>query len=263
MRLFCEFFMQIRHIFHIIASVLIFCIFSVGCAASKKEIAEKKQVDMDYEMAVNYFNAGETSQAIRSLALVLATDPTHAEANHLMGFIRMGRRQYDEAVTHFKKALETNPNMLNCKNNLGAAYMYQERWEDAAIIFEELSKSPLYTSPWLAFVNLGWAYYKMGMIPEAYEQTEMSVFLNPKFCLGLNNMGIIEEEMGREESALKHYEEALANCSNYPEPNLHLGLIYAHRGESAKAYKYFKRCHELTPKSELGERCLANAETMK
>jgi len=246
-----------------IITLLIAGFLAFGCSASKKEIEQKKQVDMDYEMAVNYFNAGETSQAIRSLSLVLATDPNHADANHLMGFIRMGRRQYDEAISHFKRALETNPNMLNCKNNLGAAYMYQERWEDAAVIFKELSKSPLYTSPWLAFVNLGWAYYKMGMIREAYDQTEMSVFLNPKFCLGLNNLGIIEEEMGREDAAVKHYEESIVQCSNYPEPNLHLGLIYAQRGDAPKAYKYFKRCSELTPKSELGERCAANAEAVK
>ncbi len=255
--------MQMTQTLRTIITLLIAGFLVVGCSASKKEIEQKKQVDMDYEMAVNYFNAGETSQAIRSLSLVLATEPEHADANHLMGFIRMGRRQYDEAISHFKRALETNPNMLNCKNNLGAAYMFQERWEDAAVIFKELSKSPLYTSPWLAFVNLGWAYYKMGMIPEAYDQTEMSVFLNPKFCLGLNNLGIIEEEMGREDAAVKHYEESIVQCSNYPEPNLHLGLIYARRGEAAKAYKYFKRCNELTPKSELGERCAANAEVVK
>ena len=249
--------------FRILFIMILACLITCGCAASKKEIEAKKQIDLDYEMAVNYFNAGETSQAIRSLSLVLATDPNHAEANHLMGFIRMGRREYDQAVTYFQRALATNPNMLNCKNNLGAAYMFQERWEEAAVIFQELSKSPLYTSPWLAFVNLGWAYYKMGMLPEAYEQTEMSVFLNPKFCLGYNNLGIIQEEMGREEAAHKNYLDAIENCPNYPEPHLHLGMIHASHGDNVKAYKYFKRCHELTPKSDLGERCLKNAERMQ
>lgn len=251
--------MKIKNLF----LIFLVCLITYGCAASQKEVETKKQIDLDYEMAVNYFNAGETSQAIRSLALVLASDPDHVEANHLMGFIRMGRRQYDEAVTHFKRALAVNPGMLNCKNNLGAAYMFQQRWEEAAVIFQELSKSPLYTSPWLAFGNLGWAYYKMGMLPEALEQTEMSVFLNPKFCLGLNNMGIIQEEMGREDAAHKNYLAAIENCPNYPEPHLHLGMIHASHGENANAYKYFKRCHELSPKSDLGERCLKHAQMMQ
>lgn len=234
-----------------------------GCAASQKEVETKKQVDIDYEMAVNYFNANETSMAIRSLALVLAADPEHADANHLMGFIRLGRHQYDEAITYFKRALQANPNMLYCKNNLGTAYMFQERWEDAAVIFEELSKSPLYTSPWIAYGNLGWAYYKMRMLPEALEQTRLSIDVNPKYCLGLNNLGIILEEMNRETEAVKYYKEAIGYCSNYPEPNLHLGLISANHGEIPAAHKYFKRCHELTPKSDLGEQCMKYAESIR
>ena len=78
-------------------------------------------------MAVNFYENGKTPEAIRSLALVLANDPKHAEANHLMGFIRLGRGQYEEAVRHFQTALETNPDMLTCRNNLGAAYMHLER----------------------------------------------------------------------------------------------------------------------------------------
>ena len=251
-----------RRLLFIIISLLCLTI-SFSCANTNKEAETQKQVDIDYEMAVNFFNAGEISQAIRSLALVLAADPGHAEANHLMGFIRMGRMQYDEAISHFKRALQTNPDMLYCKNNLGAAYMYQERWEDAAVIFKELSASPLYTSPWVAFGNLGWAYYKMGMLPEALDQTQMSIFLNPKYCLGLNNLGVILEEMDKEDEAIKNYKESLDNCANYAEPNLHLGLIYAKRGDNVQAYKYFKRCNELTPKSELGQRCLKNADAVK
>lgn len=234
-----------------------------SCTASQKEIEMQKQVDQDYQMGVNYFEHGESAQAIRSLALVLANDPNHAEANHLMGFIRMGRKQYEEAVKHFKRALEAKPSMLNCKNNLAVAYMFLENYEDAAIIFKELGQSPLYTSPWLAYVNLGWAYYQMGMTEEALEQTEMSVFLNPKLCLGHNNLGIIYKDMGRLRDANESLQEAIKECANYAEPHLHLGLIYSESGENAKAYKHFKRCAELEPKSDLGKRCNSNAQAMQ
>ena len=91
----------------------IFLLFSctmmcVSCAASKKETDRQTQIDTDYQMAIGYYENNQTPQAIRSLALVLANDPNHAEANHLMGFIRLGRGQYEEAVKHFKKALETD-----------------------------------------------------------------------------------------------------------------------------------------------------------
>ena len=235
----------------------------VSCAASKKETERQSQIDTDYQMAVGYYENNQPPQAIRSLALVLANDPNHAEANHLMGFIRLGRGQYEEAVKHFKKALETKPDMLNCQNNLGNAYLHLERYEDAAVIFKELTKSPLYTSPWLAFVNLGWAYYQMGMTQEAIDETETAVSLNPDLCLGYNNLGIYYHSQSRESSALKNLEEAAKLCAHYAEPHLHLGIIYEAQGDTSKAIEHFKRCKELSPKTELGKRCEQNADILK
>ena len=184
------------------------CLLLAACASSQKKTALEKQIDTDYQMAVNFYQNGKTPEATRQLALVLAADPEHAEANHLMGFIRLGRGQYEEAVKHFQRALKTKPDMLECQNNLGVAYMHLEQYEDAAVIFKELSKSPLYTSPWLAFVNLGWAYYQMGMLAEAIDETEMAVELGPDLCLGYNNLGIFYRELKRDDKSLKNLEEA-------------------------------------------------------
>ncbi len=251
---------------HTIAKLLIvmlsICLLN-SCAESKKKTETAKQVDTDYQMALGYYENGKTPEAIRSLALVLANDPNHAEANHLMGFIRLGRGQYDEAIRHFKKALETKPDMLTCKNNLGAAYLHQEEYEQAAVIFKELSQSPLYTSPWLAFGNLGWAYYNMGMTQEAIDETEMAVSLNPDFCLGFNNLGIYYHAVARDEEALSNLNEAAKLCTNYAEPHLHLGVIYDAQGSTDQAYTHFKRCAEITPKSDLGKRCAQNARIIR
>lgn len=251
-------------------SSLLFVLFSIlwtasllnACAGSKKETELKTQIDTDYQMAVGYYENKQTPEAIRYLALVLANDPTHAEANHLMGFIRLGRGQYEEAVKHFKRALETKPDMLNCQNNLGAAYLHLEQYEEAAVLFKELTKSPLYTSPWLAFVNLGWAYYQMGMTQEAIDETETAISLNPDLCLGYNNLGIYYHSLGRDESAIKNLDEAVKLCAHYAEPHLHLGMILEAQGDTKRAIEHFNQCKNLTPKSDLGSRCAQNADIL-
>ena len=235
--------------------ILMACILLAACASSQKKTALEKQIDTDYQMAVNFYQNGKTPEAIRQLALVLAADADHAEANHLMGFIRLGRGQYEEAVKHFQRALKTKPDMLECQNNLGVAYMHLEQYEDAAVIFKELTKSPLYTSPWLAFVNLGWAYYQMGMLAEAIDETEMAVELGPDLCLGYNNLGIFYRELKRDDKSLKNLEEAVRLCANYAEPHFHLGRIYESQGDLAKAYTHFKKCADLSPRTDLGMRC--------
>ncbi|MBQ8037760.1 MAG: tetratricopeptide repeat protein [Proteobacteria bacterium] len=239
------------------------CTILAACAGSQKKAALEKQIDTDYQMAVNFYQNDKTPEAIRQLALVLAANPEHAEANHLMGFIRLGRGQYEEAVRHFKRALKTKPDMLECQNNLGVAYMHLEQYEDAAIIFKELTKSPLYTSPWLAFVNLGWAYYQMGMLPEAIDETEMAVDLGPKLCLGYNNLGIFYREQKRDDKARKNLEEAIRICPNYAEPHIHLAHIFEAEGDRPKAFAHFSKCAELSPKTELGQRCKQLADLMR
>lgn len=241
----------------------IFLLTLTACAGSKKQTEIKKQIDTDYQMAIGFYEHGKTPEAIRSLALVLANDPKHAEANHLMGFIRLGRGQYEEAVKHFKTALETKPDMLNCQNNLGAAYMHLEQWEEAAIIFKELTKSPLYTSPWLAFVNLGWAYHQMGMTQEAIDETEMAISLNPDLCLGYNNLGIFYRTQSKVDTATTNLKEAIKLCPNYAEPHLHIGMIYESQGANQQAYQHFKQCYDLSPKNDLGKRCMQNAEIVR
>ena len=143
--------MKTKYLFIVFFITILCC---VSCSGAKKDAEVAKQADTDYQMAVNFYDAGHTPEAIRHLALVLASQPDHADANHLMGFIKMGRGQYEEAVRYFKAALKTNPDMLTCRNNLGAAYLHLEMYEEAAVIFKELTQSPLYTSPWLAFVKL-------------------------------------------------------------------------------------------------------------
>ena len=231
-----------------------------ACGASVAERDAIKQADYHYQLAANHFAAGETTQAIRELTLSLEQRPDHAEAQHLMGFLYMGRKQYPEAVLHFQLALEADPEYYTCLNNLGVAYLYMERWADAIEVYEKLRHATLYTSPWLAYANLGWAYYQLGRIDEGIEQTRMALFLNPEMCLAANNLGIMLTEDGQLEEALSHFEEAREQCPNYAEPLLHLGQLYAANGQQRQAKDSFRRCAELSPKSELGQRCRANAK---
>ena len=246
-------------LFYTICLAFCFLCITVSCAGSQKETERQNEIETDYQMALGYYNNNQVPEAMRYLTLVLANEPGHADANSLMGVIRLGRGQYQEAIKHFKTAIQTKPDCLVCKNNLGTAYLYLEQYEEATPIFKELSTSPLYTSPWVAFVNLGWAYYKMGMIQEAIEETEMSVTLNPDLCLGFNNLGIMYHDVGRDQDALEQLQEAIRLCPNYAEPYLHMGMIYNAQNDNSQAYQAFVKCASLTPKSDLGKRCQKNA----
>ncbi|OIP40796.1 MAG: hypothetical protein AUK47_07495 [Deltaproteobacteria bacterium CG2_30_63_29] len=222
-------------------------------AGMEAEVA--KQADYHYQLAVNNFGANQATQAIRELTATLEADPKHPEALHLLGFIYMGRKQYPEAIRNFRAALEVKPDYYICKNNLGVAYLYMERWDEAAEVFAELRTATLYTSPWLAYANLGWAYYQMGRLSEAVEETKMALFLNPEMCLASNNLGIMYHDQTNYEDAQMSFEEAIEACPGYAEPHLHLGQLWAEAGDDSKAFSHYRKCTELSPKSDMGQRC--------
>lgn len=234
-----------------------------GCGASSAELEQAKQGDYHYQLAVSHFSEGQIPQAIRELTLALQQSPEHADALHLMGFTYMGRKQYPEAVRYFRAALEARPDYFICMNNLGVALLFMERWGEAAEIFEQLRAATLYTSPWLAYANLGWAYYKMGRVHEAIEETKMALFLNPEMCLAANNLGIMQAERLQIDEATASFESAIAQCPGYAEPHLHLGHMWVEAGNTSRAYSHFRKCMDLSPRSGLGERCRKNAQMIR
>ncbi len=231
-------------------------LFFTGCAMLQNpENEDQKQAEWHYEMGMGYFEANDTTHAIRELTRALELNPDHSQAHYLMGFIYMGRRDYTRSIHHFRETLRVDPNYYFAQNNLGTVYLAMERWEDAAELFAELLERPLYTTPELAHNNLGWAYFKMGRHAEALEHLRMAVFLSPDMCLADNNMGQVYEEMGNRSDAARYYRRAIEKCPrNYQEPHFRLGRLLQEQGDP-NAAAHFRRCIEIQSRSDLAERC--------
>ncbi len=236
--------------------VFLFTLLS-GCATfqNSKEDEAQEQAEWHYEMGKGYFEANDTTHAIRELTQAIEIDADHSTAHYLLGFIYMGRRDYTRAIRHFRETLRIDPGYHFAKNNLGTVYLATERWEDAAELFQELLDETLYTTPELAHNNLGWAYFKMGRHAEALEHLRMAVFLSPEMCLADNNMAQVYEDMGNQTDAARHYRRAIEKCPrNYQEPHFRLGKLLQSQGDR-NAAAHFRRCIEIQSRSDMAERC--------
>lgn len=236
--------------------VVLVVIVATGCAIFHDQEAEdREQAEWHYDMAIGYFEAGETTHAIRELTQALDYNEEYAEAHYLMGFIYMGRRDYSRSVRHLERTLEIDPDYHFAKNNLGSVYLAMERWEEAAELFDELLDEQLYTTPELAHNNLGWAYYNMGRYSEALDHLRMAVHLSPEMCLADNNKGRVYEAMGNSAEAERHYRRAIEKCpDSFQEPHYHLGKLLQSRGED-RGTAHFERCVQIRSHNDLAERC--------
>jgi type IV pilus assembly protein PilF len=227
-----------------------------GCATGKPEKATLAKADYHYQLGANFFRDQLIPQAINELETALGHDPGHADALHLLGFIYMGRRNYPQAALHFRKALEAREDFFICQNNLGTALMAMNRWDEAIVVFEGLVARPTYSTPELAYNNLGWSFHKKGEQSRAEEALEMAVFLKPEMCLAHNNLGLVQLAQEDTVGALKSFQKATQLCPNYPEPFFHGGQVLRAK-EDPRAREYYQRCYDLAPESTWGERCMA------
>lgn len=250
---------QNRLLTHLLAALCALLVLG-GCASDteqRKEAVKKGQYH--YQLGANYFSEQMVPQALRELLLAAEQDPENADALHLLGFIYMGRRDYNRAIDFFKKAIAIRPDFYICLNNLGAALLAAERWDEAILLFEDLINKPMYNTPELAYNNLGWAQFKLNNYRQASDAFEMAVFLQPKLCLAHNNLGLVRENQGNTVGALRSFQDAIEGCPNYVEPHFHLAQLLLKR-QDPSARLYFQRCYELASDSNWGDRCRSYLE---
>jgi Tfp pilus assembly protein PilF len=241
-----------------IVKYLLFIImfFSVSCAGPEEKSEKLVQgADWHYKMGAGYFESREIALSIKELTTAIERDPNHLEAQHLLGFIYMGRRDYSKSLAHFNEALRIDPDYSIALNNRGALYLSMERWEDAKTDFERLLENPLYPTPELAHNNIGWAYYQTARHGLAAEHLRMAVFLRPGLCVAHNNLGLVHLAQNNRLEAANAFQTAITRCpDSYAEPHFHLGKMMMDDGHP-KAVESFKMCVEIEPESNLGRRC--------
>lgn len=58
-------------------------------------------------------DTGEQAGAVQEFLAVIAKDPTHAEAHYQLGVLYQGTRQFEEAQAHYKKAIESDSDLID------------------------------------------------------------------------------------------------------------------------------------------------------
>lgn len=214
---------------------------------------EAEAARIHYDLAVQV-QQNDPQSALREYDMALEADPSMAEAWHGRGILLhvvFGRP--DEAVAHYKKALELKPDFSEAKANLGNVYLDQKRFDDAIAMYEAALNDMLYATPFIAQGNLGWAKYMKGDTQSAISFIKAAVTTNPKFCLGYKNLGIIYDETGDSAEACKQFTRYREKCAEVADAYTREGTCLAKIGQKELAKKAFAGCIEKASDAEKDE----------
>src|SRR5450830_1398889 len=104
----------------------------------------RKRARIRLELAVGYFEQGQTTVALDELKQSIATDPTYGDAYSLRGLIYMRLNDFRFAEESFRYALNISPRNSNVMHNLGWLLCQQARYPEAQQFFSQALSSPQY-----------------------------------------------------------------------------------------------------------------------
>jgi type IV pilus assembly protein PilF len=140
----------------------------------------RKRARIRLELAVGYFEQGQTTIALDELKQSIAADPTYAEAYSLRGLIYMRLNDYRFAEESFRKALTMSPQDSNVMQNLGWLLCQQARYPEAQQLFSQALSNPQYGERAKTFRAQGLCQVRAGLRAEA----ELSLLKSYEFDAG-------------------------------------------------------------------------------
>lgn len=192
-----------------------------------------------FDLAGRHYQAGQFDEAERECRQVLAVEPAHPDALHMLGILRAQRRDFTSAAAMIGRAIEVRPGMAAYYANLGNVLQESGQVEEAIAAY----RRAIALAPALAEVhnNLGNALQLKGEVEAALREYAQATALRPDFPEAHFNRGNALQRQQRWKDASAAYRRALSLRPGYAEAHLQLGMALFGDGEVEPAIAEYRR----------------------
>jgi len=192
-----------------------------------------------------HYYKNEHVDAIKHYDRVLEIEPNNVEAwaNKGMALGHLGK--YDEAIDSYDRALEIEPNYALALYNKGSALGNRGKFNEAIDSYDRaLEIEPNYA---LAWSNKGVVFGNMGKYNEEIECYDRALEIEPNYALALYNKGSALGNRGKFNEAIECYYKALEIEPNNVEAWANKGSALGHLGKYDEAIECYDRALEIEP----------------
>jgi|GEM_PF-1882812 len=146
----------------------------------------------------------------------LRYQPDNPKAHYYFANALRERGLYQDAVSHFKKAIDLKPDFIWAWVNLANLYTLGRDFESAVPTYRKvLELDPNQPVP---HNNLGCAFYNMGNVDSARVHYLKALELNSDYGEAWNNMGVALFDAGHPDSSIYYFYRAIQSAPTWPEP---------------------------------------------
>jgi type IV pilus assembly protein PilF len=196
-------------------------VLAAGCSTKKSTagVRDPEKASLaEHDVAADEFNKGNLRSALVHAQKALDLDEENHQAQLLAATIYLGfcatsseECRLPEAEKHARTALKLKPDFASASNTLGVILIRQQRYEEAISVLKPLTENMVYSTPELAWGNLGQAYLEKGDADQAILSLKKAVALQPGFCVGSYRLGLAYERKADLRAASQAYSSTLDN----------------------------------------------------
>jgi len=213
-----------------------------------------------YNMGLIYLNNLEKPEKASEIFAQLALNkPEKAEFQFNLGKAAYAQEKWDEAVSHYKKAIQLRKGDYDIAEvNLSLAYSKKKDFNQALKILDRLiHRNPLNAT---AHVNRGLILMKTKNNVGAKQSFLKAIEVKSNNSVAYFNLGKLSSDLGDKEESKKHYLKALEiEPTNY-KAAINLGILYSNEKNPQAAAQMYKRAISSSPNSARAYFNLAVAE---
>ena len=161
---------------------------------------------------------GELAQAQTAYEAVLAANPQHFDALHLLGVIAAQTEQPSRAVALISQAIEINAQDAGAQANLGQALMALQRYDAAEASFDRaLALQPDNAQTYL---QRGLARYRQQRLHHALTDYDHALVLQPASAEAHYLRGNTLKALQRLQEAIASYDQALSRAPDHVQAHI-------------------------------------------
>jgi protein O-mannosyl-transferase len=196
-------------------------------------------------LGVLYRSRGQVEDAIVHFRKAMEIKPDYVDAHFNLAAVLAARGQIDEAIAHYRKALESDPLHAAVHLNLGSALVARGQLDEAIDQYRKALE--IQPNNIAAYFNLAEALTARGQPDEAIDQYHKAIQIEPGSAEAHNNLGNALTSHGRVDEAIDHFRVAMKIKPDYAESHNNLGIALAHRGQVDEAIEHFRKALEIKP----------------
>ena len=143
-----------------------------------------------------------------SLKEALHLDPDNAQYHNTLGLVLLNLGRPIDAQAEIQTAIDLDKNNPDFHHNLGIALAQQSRFDDAIAAYKKALNYPTYTTPEVAYYNMGEAYIRLRKSQEAVESFRAAIQLEPVMVAAHYGLGLALSQAGRRDEAKAAFRQA-------------------------------------------------------